>query len=122
MADLAALRRLALALPEVADASEGDRLAFEVAGRGIAWSSLKRTAPEGSHLVQPLEIAIRCAPERKAMLIEASPDCFFDDGQDEGCPAVLVRLDAIAENELAHLLYQAWRLQAPRTIQARHTL
>ena len=122
MSDLAVLRRLALALPEVVEVGEGDRVAFEVNGKGIAWPYLARPAARQPRKVQPGVYAIRCAPERKEMLIEAAPDRFFDDDHYKGFPAVLVRLDRIGEDELAHLLYEAWRLQAPRTVQARHTL
>jgi hypothetical protein len=122
MTDVATLRRLALALPEVVDASQGKRLAFEVAGKGLAWSYLFRTAPKEPRIPKPGQIAIRCDLERKAMLIEAAPERFFDDDHYDGFPAVLVRLEAVDEDELAHLLYEAWRLQAPKGVQTRHTL
>ena len=44
MVDVATVRRVALALPEVEDNSAGDRLAFEVrGGKGLAWTYLVRT-------------------------------------------------------------------------------
>jgi hypothetical protein len=45
--------------------------------------------------------------ERKEFLIEAAPDIYFDDDHYHGWPAVLVRLDAIEEAELAVLLADA---------------
>jgi len=122
VSDVPTLRRLALALPEVIDASQGKRLAFEVAGKGIAWSYLVRPSPREPRAPKAGQIAVRCALEQKALLIEAAPDRFFDDDHHEGFPAVLVRLDAVDEDELAHLLYEAWRLQAPKGVQTRHTL
>ncbi len=122
MSDVQTLRRLALALPEVVDASQGKRLAFEVAGKGIAWSFLARPSPKEPRAPKPGQIAIRCTLERKDVLIEAAPERFFDDPHYQGFPAVLVHLPVLDEDELAHLLYEAWRLQAPKGVQTRHTL
>ncbi len=126
MADVEILRRLALALPEVVEASEGARLAFEVGPegkrKGIVWSRLYRPTPKSRPVPDPDAVAIRCPIERKEMLIEAAPDRFFDDDHYRGYPALLVQLAAVDEDELAHLLYEAWRLQAPKGVQKRHTL
>ena len=118
MVDVATVRRVALALPEVEDNSAGDRLAFEVrGGKGLAWTYLVRTAPKKPRLPQPDTLAVRCAIERKEMLVEAAPDRFFDDEHYRGFPAVLVRLPAIEEEELAALFRDAWALAAlkPKT-------
>src|ERR1700758_2215949 len=122
MADVETVRRLALKLPEVVEASEGDRLAFKVAGKGIVWSRLYRPNPKSRRVPDPDAVAIRCPVERKEMLIEAAPDRFFDDDHYRGYPALLVRFALVDEAELAHLLYEAWRLQAPKSVQKRHTL
>lgn len=122
MADLETVRRLALVLPEVMEAGEGGRVAFEVGGKGVAWSYLARETPRGRRAVVAGTIAVRCALERKEMLIEAAPERFFTDDHYRGYPAVIVRLDRIEEDELAHLLYEAWRMQAPKGVQKRHTL
>ena len=115
--DIATLRRLALALPQVDDRSGEDRLAFEVAGKGIAWTYLVRAAPKKPRLPQIDVLAVRCEMARKEMLIAAAPDRFFDDDHYRGFPAVLVRLDTIEEDELAGLLSEAWRIQAPKKVQ-----
>jgi hypothetical protein len=132
MADVQTLRRLALALPEVVEVSQGERLAFETAAgafgpknakaRGIVWSRLHRTHPTSRRAPDPHSVVIPCLTERKEMLIATAPDRFFDDDHYRGYPVVLVRLAAIEENELAHLLYEAWRMRAPKSVQARHTL
>ncbi len=122
MADLETVRRLALALPEVVEAGEGAPVAFAVDGKGIAWSYLARETPKGRRLAVDGTIAVRCSPERTERLIEAAPARFFTDDHYRGDPAVIVRLDQIDEDELAHLLYEAWRLQAPKGVQKRHTL
>jgi hypothetical protein len=116
MVDLAALRRLALALPEVEACPEGGRLAFDVRGKGIAWSYLARAHPKAPRELVEDVIAVRCLRETKEMLLEAAPEIYFDDAHYRGFPAVLVRLEAIDEAELAGLLERAWRILAPKTL------
>jgi len=112
------VRRLALALPHVLETSRGaGDLGFEVAGgKGLAWGYLKRTHPKKPRLLDPDCIAIRCAIERKEVLIEAAPDRFFDDDHYRGYPAILVRIAAVDAEELERLLREAWRLSAPRAL------
>ncbi len=98
MVDATTVRRLAMALPEVEDRSEGDRLVFDVGGgKGLAWGYLKRVIPKKPRVLQPDCLAVRCLIERKEMLIEAAPDRFFDDDHYRGFAAVLVRLTVIDE-------------------------
>jgi hypothetical protein len=120
MVDADTVRRLALALPEAIDESEGERLAVSVAGKGFVWSYYQRMAPKKPRVLRPDVVAIRCELPRKELLIEAAPDTFFDDDHYRGFPAVLARLAAIEAPELAALLAAAWRLQAPRSVLARH--
>jgi hypothetical protein len=116
MPDAETVRRLALALPEAAEASSGDRLAFEVEGRGFAWTYLQRVTPKKPRVARPEVLAIRCELLRKELLIEAAPAVFFDDDHYRGYPAVLARLDVIDEDELGAMLQAAWRMQAPKRL------
>jgi hypothetical protein len=116
MADSAKVRELAMALPEAVDGSEGDRLAFSVAGKGFAWSYFQRVEAKKPRVLRADVVAIRCPIERKEMLIEAAPETFFDDDHYRGFPAVLVRLAEVQEAELAALLADAWRIQAPKRL------
>jgi len=50
------------------------------------------------------------------MLIAADPEKFFTEPHYNGFPAVLVRLPAIDDEELAELLTDAWRCLAPRAL------
>ena len=50
------------------------------------------------------------------MLIAASPDVFFTEPHYNGFPAVLVRLAAIAPDELEELLIDGWRTLAPKAL------
>jgi hypothetical protein len=110
------IRRLALALPEAVDASKGEQLVFEVEGRGFAWSYFARDVPKKPRVLHPEVLAIRCELPRKELLIEAAPDRFFDDDHYRGFPAVLVRLAAVDEGELAALLEGGWRLRASKRL------
>ena len=116
MVDDARVRALALSLPETTDESEGERLAFSVTGKGFAWSYFQRVEPKKPRRLRPDVLAVRCTLERKEMLIDAAPRTFFDDPHYLGFPAVLVRLAAIGEDELAALLAEAWRLKAPKRL------
>src|SRR5437868_6115821 len=117
MVDIPTVRRLALELPQVRDGSDERRLVFEVAGKGLAWSYNERVHPKKPRVPRLDRLAIRCPVETKEMLIEAAPDRFFDDDHYRGFPALLVRLDAIDEDELRGLLQAAWRMQAPKSLQ-----
>jgi hypothetical protein len=121
MVDIPTLRGLALALPEVEASLDGERLAFSVRGKGIAWSYFARTHPKGRRELVEGVIAVRCLRETKDMLLEAAPERFFDDDHYRGFPAVLVRLAAIDEAELAGLLAQAWRILAPKALVRRYS-
>lgn len=114
--DAATVRRLAAALPEVEDGSDAGRLAFSVKGKGFAWTYMARVAPKKPRQPRLDVLAVRCLIETKELLIEAAPERFFDDDHYRGYPAVLVRLAAIDEDELATLLHAAWRLVAPKSL------
>lgn len=65
-------------------------------------------------------LVFRCTLEDKAMLMEAAPEIYFETDHYVGWPAVLVRLSAISDAELAHRLAQAWQLQAPKKLKAEY--
>jgi hypothetical protein len=51
-------------------------------------------------------------------LLLGRPDVFFSTPHHDGHPYVLVRLDAVEREQLAELLEDAWRLRAPKRLQA----
>lgn len=118
MADVATVRRLAMALPGASDASAPDRIAFEVEGKGFAWTWLMRVNPKKARTPQITVLAVRCSIERREMLIDAAPQIYFIDDHYRGYPAVLVRLDAVEIDELEALLKSAWRMVAPKGLVA----
>ena len=65
-------------------------------------------------MANPGVVAVRVADlSVKEELLAADPDVFFTDAHYDGYAAVLVRLDAVDEAELAELLDDAWRASAP---------
>jgi hypothetical protein len=119
MADQDDVRRIALALPEVTESA--DRFAFSVPNKGkdkgFAWAWNERVDPKKPRVPNPSVLAIRVAGEvAKQELLAADPAKFFTEPHYNGYPAVLVRLAAVEETELAELLTDAWRCQAPRTL------
>jgi hypothetical protein len=95
MANQSDVRRIALSLPEVSE--DADRFAFSVRAaskqKGIAWVWLE-----------------------KEMLLASDEEKFFTEPHYNGFPAILVRLAAIDVDELAELITDAWRCQAPKVL------
>jgi hypothetical protein len=59
-------------------------------------------------------LVLMCPLEEKELLMEAAPHIYYETDHYKGWPAVLVRVAAIDEAELAHRLARAWRLKAPK--------
>jgi hypothetical protein len=57
--------------------------------------------------------------EREALL-QGDPETFFITPHYDGYPAVLVRLEKVDLDELAELLEDAWRTQAPKRLVAQY--
>lgn len=111
------VRRIALGLPEVEEAT--DRFAFSVRGKGFAWVWLERPETTAPRMPNPEVLAIRVDGElEKESLIAMDPDVFFTEPHYAGFPAVLVRLPAIADDVLEALLTTGWRIQAPKRLAA----
>jgi len=111
MIDPEQVRRIALSLEGTVDESKPNRLAFSRGGKpGYAWTWLERVQPNKPRVPRLEVLAVRCPIGRKDILLEAAADIYFDDDHYRGYPAILVRLDAIPEDELVALLKDAWRL------------
>lgn len=116
MVDADTVRQLALALPDAVMAEEPGALDFSVAGKGFAWTYRERVEAKKPRRLRPDVLAVRCTMERKQLLLEAAPNVFFDDDHYRGYPGVLVRLAEVEADELASLLAEGWRIQAPRKL------
>jgi hypothetical protein len=97
------VRALALALPQVEEATSYGTPAFKLRGQLIA-----RLREEGDVLVVKAEIGHRDA------LIAARPDVYFVTPHDHDSRYVLVRLPAVDAPDLADLLADAWAMAAPK--------
>ncbi len=102
MATWATIRTIALSLPE-AEEEPGERPAFRVRGKLFAWRSRDR---DGATL------ALRVDRDEKQLMLDASPDLYFQTPHYEGYPGVLVHLDAIDVDELRERIEDAWLIQA----------
>jgi|SRR5690554_7457415 hypothetical protein len=56
-------------------------------------------------------LVLHCPPEQKALLMEISPQIYFETEHYVGHAVVLVHLDAIGDEELALRLEDAWRFR-----------
>ncbi len=108
MSDWATVRALALSFPEV-EAGSGNRAAFSVRGKGFAWEARER---DGGGL------AVRVDRDEKELILDSNPDVYFTSPHYTGFPAVQVRVEAIADEELRERLEDAWLIQAPKRLAA----
>jgi hypothetical protein len=121
MADQTDVRRIALALPDTVEAPE--RFAFSVRNKGkekgFVWAWNQRVAPKQPRIPRADVIAVRVASlEEKEALLATGEEKFFTEPHYHGYPAILVRLPLIDPEELAELLLDAWRCQAPKALVA----
>jgi hypothetical protein len=119
MATQADVRRIALSLPETEEAP--DHFAFSVRNKGkrkgFVWVWMERVVPKKARVPQPQVIAVRVASlDDKDVLLALDPLKFFTEPHYNGFPAVLVRLPAVTRGELKAVITEAWRCQAPRTL------
>ena len=101
------VRRIALALPgSFEQASFGGRPSWRTKPRMFTWI---RDDPEA------LVVWVDSVEERDA-LVASRPDTFFTTPHYDGVAVVLVRLDAVDEEEATELVTESWRLRAPRSL------
>jgi len=110
------VRRIALALPDVTEASE--RFAFSVLNKGkpkgFVWAWNERVTPKKPRVPNPGVIAVRVANlGQKEAILSSNTKKFFTEPHYDGYAAVLVRLDAVTISDLKVLIAEAWRCQAP---------
>ena len=100
------VRAMALALPQVEEATSYETPAFRIRKRLIA-----RMHQDGDALV------VKVDPVEREALLATKPDQFFITPHYADAPSwILARLDRVDPEELAELLAEAWRRLAPRRI------
>ncbi|HEV7276405.1 MAG TPA: MmcQ/YjbR family DNA-binding protein [Devosiaceae bacterium] len=95
-----------LGLPEVDEGTSYGTPAFKVRGKSFA----RLKDPQTLVLLLPMEL--------KDLLMEMSPDTYFETDHYRGWPAVLVRLMEIDDAELGQRLAEAWQHKAPKRLAA----
>ncbi|MGQ0466843.1 MAG: MmcQ/YjbR family DNA-binding protein [Sporichthyaceae bacterium] len=106
------VRRIALALPHVAEIPS-DGFDFRVANKGFVWSYPERIP--GRPRVIRTDVAVLYVgdeAEKQALLL-GEPALFFTAPGYEGFPLVMLRLDKVRVPRLRELVTDAWRMRAP---------
>ncbi len=98
--------RLASHLPEVERATWFNTLSLKVRGKGFV--RMKEKMENVLVVMVPFGL--------KEALIEAEPDKYFETPHYAGYPAMLVRLGALSDEELATRLECAWMEKAPKKL------
>ena len=120
MASWEDVRRLALALPETSEGTSWGNVSWRVRNKQFVWErplrpadlrALGDAAPAGPILGARVEHA-----GAKEALLADDPAVYFTTPHFDGYPAVLVRLDEIAVDELEELIAEAWLCQAPKRL------
>ena len=121
MASWDEVRRIALALPETSERpTHGGHPSWRVRDKLFVWErplraadlrALGDDAPDGPILGARLEHL-----GAKEALLADDPGVYFTTPHFDGYPAVLVRLEEIATDELEELIVDAWIVQAPKRL------
>ena len=112
--------RLAHRLPEVEGGTSYGNRAWKVKGKAFAWERpLRRSDLEALGDAAPGGPILGARVEHvgaKAALLADDPGVFFTTPHFDGYPAILVRLEEIALQELEELLAEAWLARAPKRL------
>jgi hypothetical protein len=112
MADADDVRRLALALPEVAEI-DSDGFDFRVGGKGFVWSYPERRPGKPRVIRADIAVVYVGDEAEKQALLLGEPELFFTAPGYDGWPLVMLRLAAVGVERLTELVTDAWRMRAP---------
>ena len=115
MANADDVRRIALALPSVAEIPS-DGFDFRVGNKGFVWSYPERIP--GEHRQIRLDIAVLYVGDEaeKQALVLGEPDTFFTTPEYNDLPLVMLRLARVDRARLRELVTDAWRMRAPQDL------
>jgi hypothetical protein len=114
------VRRIALALPETSERVSRGLCQWRVRDKLFVWErplrrsdleALGEDAPDGPILGARVEHLVA-----KEALLSDDPEVFFTTPHFDGYPAVLVRLDRIAAEDLDEVVVEAWLVRAPKRL------
>jgi hypothetical protein len=112
VADADDVRRLALALPQVAEI-ESDGFDFRVADKGFVWSYPERTPGKPRLIRTDIAVLFVGDEAEKQALLLGEPDVFFTTPSYDNLPLVMLRLAEVKLERLRELVTDAWRMRAP---------
>jgi hypothetical protein len=115
MADADDVRRLALALPHVAEI-ESDGFDFRVANKGFVWSYPERRPGKPRLIRTDIAVLFVGDEAEKQALLLGEPDVFFTTPAYDGWPLVMLRLLEVDAERLGELVTDAWRMRAPEVL------
>jgi hypothetical protein len=114
------VRRIALGLPETMELDRRGLATWGVRKKTFAWErplrrsdlvALGSAAPSGPILAARVEHEVA-----KAALLADDPGVFFTTPHFDGFPAILVRLEGIAVDDLEEIIVEGWLVQAPKRV------
>jgi hypothetical protein len=117
MADADDVRRLALALPEVAEI-DSDGFDFQVGNRGFVWSYPERRPGQPRVIRTDIAVLFIGDEAEKQALLLGEPRLFFTAPSYDGWPLVMLRLAQVGVDRLEELVTDAWRMRAPAALLA----
>lgn len=97
------LKRAAQDLPEIVETTSYGTPALKVGKKLLTRVKDAKTA------------VVMCPLDEKEMLLQAAPDIYFETDHYKGWPALLMRMDAVSDDELHHRLKRIWLMQAGKT-------
>lgn len=114
------VRRIALVLPEASERVSRGLAAWRVRDKHFVWerplrASDLRALGDAAPLGPILGARVEHLGAKQALLAD-DPAVFFTTPHFDGYPAVLVRLEQIALDELEELIVDAWLTQAPKRV------
>jgi hypothetical protein len=113
--DFDTVRRIALELPDVEDASAYGSPAIKVRGKLLTCMAINKSA-------EPDSLAVRIGIDQRAELVATAPDVYYFTDHYANYPMVLVRLSRIQEDTLRDLLRAAWRFVTANTPVSKRTV
>ena len=112
MADAEDVRRLALALPGVAEI-ESAGFDFRVADKGFVWSYPERRPGKPRLIRTDIAVLFVGDEAEKQALLLGEPEVFFTTPSFDGWPLVMLRLAEVDGQRLGELVTDAWRMRGP---------
>jgi hypothetical protein len=117
MADADDVRRLALALPGVAEI-DSDGFDFRVGGKGFVWSYPEREPGKRRTIRADIAVLFVGDEAEKQALLLGEPELFFTTPSYDGWPLVMLWLAKVGTERLAELVTDAWQMRAPAELAA----